>query len=94
MTGSSSDSHESARKIQALWFQAIARVGQNVIADAIGVSAPTVSRFCSEPEHLERACKVLAAAGLKVVPRSAECVSNRTMQAWQHVDPDGFHCDE
>lgn len=57
---------ELARKLHALALQRIHQVGQNTIAAEIGVSAPTVSRFVSE--DLERACQVLAAAGLKVVP--------------------------
>ena len=85
MTISSSDTRETARKIQAQWLQSVASIGQNVIADAIGVSAPTISRFCSEPDHMERACLVLAAAGLKVVPEGVKCVSHRTMQAYKHL---------
>lgn len=64
---------ERARKAQALALQRIARVGQNTIADEIGVSAATVSRFISDADGLERACKVLAAAGLKVVPATMQC---------------------
>ncbi|MBX3703966.1 MAG: hypothetical protein KF822_09350 [Steroidobacteraceae bacterium] len=56
-------------------MQRISRTGQNVIAESIGLSAPTVSRFVAEPEGLERACRVLAAAGLKVVPVNYQCFS-------------------
>jgi len=73
MAESSPAAPERARKLHALALQRIARVGQNRIAEEIGVSAATVSRFVSEPDNLERACKVLAAAGLKIVPITMQC---------------------
>jgi predicted transcriptional regulator len=57
-------------------MQRISEVGQNNVATEIGVSAPTVSRFVSD--DLERACQVLAAVGLKLVPVDRVCV-DRTM---------------
>ncbi len=70
---------ERARKSHAVALQRIAAVGQNTIAGEIGVSPPTVSRFVSE--DLERACQVLASAGLKVVPVDRICVDQAMYQA-------------
>jgi len=70
---------ERARKSHSLALQRISAVGQNNIATEIGVSPPTVSRFVSE--DLERACQVLAVAGLKLVPIDRVCVDHSMYQA-------------
>jgi len=64
---------ERARKTLAFCMQRISREGQNAIAERLGTSASTVSRFVSDADGLERACKVLVAAGLKVVPNTMQC---------------------
>jgi len=64
---------ERARKAHTLALQRISRIGQAKIAEEIGVSPATVSRYVSDPDGLERACKVLTAAGLKVVPATMQC---------------------
>lgn len=69
---------ERARKSHSLALQRISAVGQNNIATEIGVSPPTVSRFVSE--DLERACQVLSAAGLKVVPIEMQCFPPRKVE--------------
>ncbi|WP_412021518.1 hypothetical protein [Burkholderia cepacia] len=69
---------ERARKSHTLALQRISAKGQNTIAQEIGVSPPTVSRFVSE--DLERACQVLAAAGLKVVPVEMQCFPPRKVE--------------
>lgn len=66
---------ERARKYVALAMQRISAVGQNTVATEIGVSPPTISRFVSE--DLERACQVLAAVGLKLVPIEMQCFPPR-----------------
>lgn len=66
MNQSSVTPSERARKSHSVALRHISEVGQNTIATEIGVSPPTVSRFVSE--DLERACLILANAGLKVVP--------------------------
>lgn len=58
-----------ARENLSLSLRCIGRVSQKQIAEEIGVSDATVSRFVSD--DLPRACRVLAAAGLKVVPVEA-----------------------
>lgn len=70
---------ERARKSLSLALQRISAVGQNVIAGEIGVSPPTVSRFVAE--DLERACLILANAGLKVVDANRVCVDMTMYQA-------------
>lgn len=80
MSESSPDHSARARKINSTVVQAVARVGQNVIAESIGLSASTVSRYVSEPDGLERACRILAAAGLKAVPISMQCFSRRKVE--------------
>lgn len=71
MTTVSSSVAERSRKYLQACMQSISRVGQNSIAEQLGVSAPTVSRFVSD--DLERACQVIAAAGLKIVPAEMRC---------------------
>lgn len=70
---------ERARKSHSLALKRISEVGQNNIATEIGVSPPTVSRFVSE--DLERACQVLASAGLKIVPLDRICVDTAMYQS-------------
>ncbi|HWK72201.1 MAG TPA: hypothetical protein VNS29_15310 [Burkholderiaceae bacterium] len=73
MNESSPAAGERARKAHTLALQRISRIGQATVAQEVGVSPATVSRFVSEPDGLERACKVLAAVGLKVVPVTMQC---------------------
>lgn len=75
---------ELARKNLSVALHRISLAGQNKIADEIGLSAPTVSRFCSEGD-LERACKVLAAAGIKCVPIEFQCFPRDTVAAFMHL---------
>lgn len=55
----------------ALIFSRFSDQKQSAIAASIGVSDGTVSKFKSE--HMDMCCKLLAAAGLKVVPVHYEC---------------------
>lgn len=77
MTESCTFDSARARKTHAFVLQRISRAGQNHIAEELGVSASTVSRLIGETSKpvsdLELACKVLVAAGLKVVPASMQC---------------------
>jgi predicted transcriptional regulator len=70
---------ERARKSHSVALKHISAVGQNNIATEIGVSPPTVSRFVSE--DLERACLILAIAGLKVVAIEKICVDQAMYSA-------------
>jgi hypothetical protein len=75
MGTSSVSSNESARKFHSLALQRIQSVGQKHVAEQLETSEATISRFVSG--ELERACQVLAAAGLKVVPIDAQCIPAR-----------------
>ncbi|WP_321914802.1 CII family transcriptional regulator [Paraburkholderia sp. J11-2] len=75
MTAVSATVAERSRKAQSLALQRISATGQNTIADEIGLSAATVSRWVGE--DLERACQVLSAAGLKLVPAEMQCFPPR-----------------
>ncbi len=79
MSTVSAEVSEKARKYRSLALQAVARIGQNAIGDAIGVSGSTISRFMSDEEEKDmmRALQILAAAGLKVVPGEMQCFPPR-----------------
>lgn len=79
MDQSSVTTPERARKSHSLALRHISEVGQNTIATEIGVSPPTVSRFVSE--DLERACLILAIAGLKVIPIDRLVVKKHMFEA-------------
>lgn len=83
MTPDSLTTAERARKFASVALQRISAVGQNTIAAEIGVSAPTVSRFVAD--DLQRACEVLAAAGLKLVEHDRVCVDRQTYTALSHI---------
>lgn len=83
MTTVSGSVAERARKFVSVALQRISAKGQNAIADEIGVSASTMSRFVSD--DLERACQVLAAAGLKVVDSSRVCVDPHMYEAMHRI---------
>lgn len=76
---------ERARKNLGIALKAIAQTGQNKVAEEIGVSPATVSRFCSEEDALVRACNVLAAAGVKCVPNTYQCFPKKTVEALMHL---------
>lgn len=78
MTSLSGSVDQKSRKMLALVFSQFSDQKQSVIAAAIGVSDGTVSKFKSE--HMETCCKLLAAAGLKIVPAHFECHKPEYMQ--------------
>lgn len=53
-------------------LQALARIGQNRVAELIGIAPSTVTVFKEEP--LQRFAAILAACGLKAVPDTEESV--------------------
>lgn len=75
MTPLSSAVAERSRKSHALTLQRLASIGQVKVAEVVGASESTVSRFVST--DLERACIVLAALGLKIVPVEMKCYEPR-----------------
>ncbi len=59
----------TARRAQAsytLLLRALADVSQRRVAESIGISETALSNY--KAEHLERACLILAACGLRIVP--------------------------
>ncbi len=72
MNQSSPPFEEIARKNEAQILRAFQLVTQEKIADRLGVSGGTVSKLKSEGD-ITNASRVLAAAGLKVVPVDFEC---------------------
>ena len=66
---------ERSRKAHSLVLQRLSSIGQAEVARQLETSESTVSRHVSE--HLERACQILSAAGLKVVPADMQCFPPR-----------------
>ncbi|BBP82439.1 hypothetical protein PHLH8_20810 [Pseudomonas sp. Pc102] len=69
----SPDMDARAREFESVFLQRLVSVGQKTVADAIGVSESTVSRW--KEGEVERWCKVIAHLGLQLVPDSAVLVS-------------------
>lgn len=71
---------ERARKSEQTVLHALAAPGRAVaIATAMGCSEATISRL--KNEHLEQFCRLLAHAGLKVVPVEMQCFPHDRVQA-------------
>ncbi|MDP3273422.1 CII family transcriptional regulator [Limnobacter sp.] len=84
MSPVSAELKDRSRKNQAVILQAIGRTGQQVAADCIGTSVSTVSRWQSSEETkmgLENIALLLAAIGLKVVPKDMKCFPAHEVQA-------------
>lgn len=80
MAEASDTPERRASKAVRLVLQRLAAPGTaSAIAVAIGESEATVSRL--KTEHLERLCRVLAHAGLKVVPAEKVCVDRETYES-------------
>ncbi|BCD83616.1 hypothetical protein PSm6_00230 [Pseudomonas solani] len=69
----SPDMDARAREFESVFLQRLVSVGQKTVADAIGVSESTVSRW--KEGEIERWCKVIAHLGLQLVPDSAVLVN-------------------
>lgn len=68
----SPDMDARAREFESLVLSQLLSTGQKAIADAIGLSESTVSRW--KEGDIERWCKVLALLDLQVVPKAAVLV--------------------
>lgn len=80
MTAVSASPAERARKAAGTILQALQVQGMGVaIAAAMGVSESTVSRL--KNEHLDDFCRLLAHAGLKVVPADRVCIDPKKLEA-------------
>lgn len=71
MTASSAEAAERSRKIVQVVLQRLAQRTAARVADAVGTSESTVSRFSSE--HLDKVAAIFAELGLKVVPAEYKC---------------------
>lgn len=76
MAALSAPGGETARKIVGLIFQRLSSVGQNTVADALGVSEATVSRM---KETAPQFAGMLVFLGLKVVPAAMHCYDEKTL---------------
>lgn len=79
MTALSPELEARARKNLATIFDGLSSVGQVNVAAALGIVESTVSK--AKGDELPTAARILAAAGLKVVPASYRCVEPRRMEA-------------
>ena len=68
-----------AQRNHSAILRGLAQVTQSCVADLIGASEATVSRF--KEMGLEQAAALLAACGLKVVPESAQVLDAEYIKA-------------
>ena len=74
---------ERARKNLQAIFQALSSTGQAKLAEALGVSEPTISRWKSD--QAEQCARALSALGLKVVPVTMRCFDPKQIDAILHL---------
>ncbi len=77
-----------ARKNATLILQRLASVGQAALAEALGVSESTISRW--KDGDLEKIALTLAVLGIKIVPLDYRCVDPRKLDALLALAEDGF----
>lgn len=70
---------ERSRKNERTILQHLARHGQNVVAEKMGISESKVSRF--KNGELAEMAGFLAAIGLKVVPEEVKCFEPKKIDA-------------
>lgn len=70
---------ERSRKIVAIVFQRLSSVGQSRLAESLGVSEATISRW--KAEQVEQCARALSALGLKVVPETVRCFNPKKIDA-------------
>lgn len=63
---------ETARKTRAALLRGLASVGQSNVAQALGISETTVSRWKSDGE-IDRISALLDLCGLKATPKDHKC---------------------
>lgn len=78
MAALSAEARETARKGLALALQRLSAVGQNAVAEALGVSEATVSRL--KNDALEQVVLALAVSGIKLVPGEVRCYLPTTIE--------------
>lgn len=80
---------ENARKNETTILHALADVGQNNVAERLGVSESTVSRLKSNGE-IENMAALLATMGLKVVRQAAEVYEHDYIEALRTLAKKGL----
>lgn len=83
MGSSSAEKVETSRKTVQAVLQRLAEASAVSVAEAVGVSESTISRFKSE--HLEQVAAILAEVGLKVVPVEYQCFEPSYIRALQRL---------
>lgn len=83
MGSSSAEKVETSRKIVQAVLQRLAETSAASVAEAVGVSESTVSRFKSE--HLQQVAAILSEVGLKVVPVEYQCFEPTYISALQRL---------
>lgn len=81
MTAESHEITERSRKNESTILQGLQSAGQVHVAAAMGVSESTVSRMKSEGE-IRRIGTLLAACGLKAVPKDYRCAKPEVIDAY------------
>lgn len=87
----------SARRYHALVIKHMASAGQVKVAESLGMTESMISRFINDDVGIERACLILAAVGLKVVPVNDQVVCESmygavvTIAAGAMSDPEIIH---
>lgn len=79
MPASSAPPSERARKNTALILQRLSSVGQARLAEGLGVSEASISRWKSE--QAAQCANALAMLGLKVVPEEMRCFDSKKIGA-------------
>jgi len=79
MAALSEDQLGRSRKIAALILQRLSSVGQVQLAEALGSSEASISRW--KTDQIEQCAKALAVLGLKVVPADARCYRADAIEA-------------
>lgn len=83
MSGLSPDQSEVARKNYSTFLQQLASVGQNKVAEALGQSETSISRW--KNGEVETVMRALARLGLQVVPVSAPYVDRSYLAALKTI---------
>ena len=88
MAALSPEAAARSRKNAALMLQRLASLGQTAVADALGVSESTVSRW--KDGDIEKTAITLAVLGLRVVRDDERTVDPRKLAALVALAADGF----
>ena len=80
---------ESARKIESAIMKRMHSVGQKQVAEAIGMSESTISKWVGPSGTLEKFCQILAFLDLKVAPTTDILFDPARLEALMLLAQDG-----